>query len=119
VPIPSPPIRHCAWVSGRDLWNPADPENKQRTRFLQGDLRTQLLRWDPIGIAGAPEAQDEYDCLISPLMHRLHEGASERAIAKWLVNELETHFGLRADRKREKRLAHDLVEWWRAATTRP
>ena len=106
-------------MPGRDLSDPGDPENKERTRVLQRELRARLLRWDPIGVAETPEAQDEYDCLISPLMHRLHEGASEKAITKWLVGEMTGHFGMSIDRKRERQLAHDVVEWWRAATARP
>jgi hypothetical protein len=30
-----------------------------------------LVRWDPIAIDGVPEAEDEYDALISPLLHQL------------------------------------------------
>lgn len=76
------------------------------------------MRWDPIGVEGVPEAADEYDCLISPLMHRLHEGARKRQIRRWLMEEVSDHFGLRADRRREGELAASLVEWWarRSAT---
>jgi hypothetical protein len=104
-------------VAGADLWDPADPENKYRTRVLQSELRGHLLAWDPIGVADAPDAQDEYDCLISPLMHQLHDGKSERAITKWLVAELKQHFGMTADRNREKRLVRDLAAWWRNSIT--
>lgn len=98
-------------------WNPANPENKQRTRALQRESREHLLRWDPIGVAATPEAEDEYDCLISPLMRQLYDGVSERAIGEWLIAELKGHFGMAANRKREMKLAHDLVAWWQAATS--
>jgi hypothetical protein len=74
------------------------------------------MRWDPIGVANAPRAQDEYDCLISPLMHMLHDGASESVVRIWLMSELEDHFGLTADSSREGHVAADLVGWWQSRT---
>ena len=76
------------WRSG-DLWDPGNPENRDRTRLLARQLRARLLAWDPIGVRDAPEAQDEYDCLISPLMHRLHDGASDDHIGDWLIREMK------------------------------
>jgi hypothetical protein len=38
---------------------------------------------------GVPEAADEYDCKLSPLLHRLHDGASMNEIRDWLVGEVE------------------------------
>jgi len=86
--------------------------------LLQRELRQRVLAWDPIGVADAPEAQDEYDCLISPLLHRLHERASARDLGDWLISEMKEHFGMTADDERERRLASDLVAWWVAATAR-
>jgi len=95
-----------------DRNDPGNPENKYRTRESSSQLRATLLRWDPIGVAATPEAADEYDRLISPLLHRLHGGATEREIASWLVDELTDHFGMTADESRGHRLAADLVQWW-------
>ena len=66
-----------------------------------------------------PEAQDEYDCLISPLMHRLHDGASKAQIGDWLIHEISDHSGLKPDKKGERALAKDLVQWWSRATAPP
>ena len=104
------------WLAG-DLWDPSNPENRDRTRTLQGELRGILMRWDPIGVAGAPEAADEYDCMISPLMHRLHRGASDTELAVWLKAEVEQHFGLTPTVEREEALASSLAAWWSAATS--
>lgn len=99
-----------------DAWDPGNPENRDRTRALVAELRTRLLAWDPIGVSAAPEAQDEYDCLISPLMHRLHDRASTTDITDWLIHEVSDHFGMRPDKKRERALARDLAQWWSRAT---
>ncbi len=105
------------WIPD-DAWDPGDPQNRDRTRALQRELRTHLLDWDPIGVAGSPEAQDEYDCLVSPLLHRLHDGESAAGIATWLSNELRERFGMRADPARESALAETLVAWWDRTTER-
>jgi hypothetical protein len=104
-------------VLNGDRWDPGNPENKERTRQLQRELRARLLEWDPIGIAGIDEAWDEYDCLLSPIMHMLHDGVSEHDLGNWLMTELDEHFGLRPDRDRERALAGDLVRWWLERTT--
>ena len=85
--------------------------------MLVPQLRSRLLAWDPIGVADAPEAQDEYDCMISPLMHRLSDGVSETEIGDWLIEELRDHFGMSAVEARERELAAQLKQWWREATT--
>jgi hypothetical protein len=103
------------WRDGDD-WDPSNPADKALTRLLQRELRQRLVAWDPIGIAGAPEGEDEYDCLLSPLMHQLHNGADDTQIAAWLRTELRDHFGLEPSPDRERALAADLTRWWTAAT---
>jgi cytochrome c-type biogenesis protein CcmH/NrfF len=103
-------------VAVSDPWDPRNPQNKERTHQLQRELRARLMEWDPIGIAGVDEPWDEYDCLLSPIMHMLHDGASERQIGDWLMTELKDHFGLRPEPDREERLADNLVVWWRDRT---
>src|SRR5205814_5064962 len=98
-------------VAVSDPWDPGNPQNEERTRQLQRELRARLMEWDPIGVAGADEAWDEYDCLLSPIMHMLHEGASRDRLCTRLMSELDYHFGLRPDRDRYERLCTDSVRW--------
>lgn len=84
-------------------------------RGLQEELRARLLAWDPIGVSGWPEAADEYDCLMDPLVRQLDDGASAGTIAAWLCRELGEHFGLDPDPERETALAAELTAWWSAA----
>ena len=46
--------------------DPGSPRNKERTRESWRQVRRLLMEWDLIGVAGIPEAADEYDCMISP-----------------------------------------------------
>ena len=67
---------------------------------------------DLIGVAGIPEAADEYDCMISPLLHRMFEGADTRSLADWISRERASHFGARARRRpghAARRIAHRVL----------
>jgi hypothetical protein len=65
-------------------------EMRQRGR----ELRSLLNEWDPIGVSGLGDANDEYDCLLWPLMRMLEEDSSVEALAAYLTTELREHFGL-------------------------
>ena len=99
-----------------DLWDPRNPANRERTRALQTLMRAHLMGWDPIGVGDEPNAQDEYDDYISPLLHLLHRREPVEVIAEWLTNLVEKHIGLDSDRSRERQFAGTLTEWW--TTTR-
>ena len=101
-------------MAEHDRWDTAYPDNRERTRQSQIEVRALLMRWDPIGVSGIPEAADEYDCMISPLMHRLYEGASTSTLAAWIASERTEHFGLQSDSTADHALADELVEWWSA-----
>ena len=70
------------------------------------------MEWDLVGVADIPEAADEYDCMISPLLHRLFEGADTRSLADWISRERTSHFGVGPDDARDMRLAKSLTAWW-------
>jgi hypothetical protein len=78
-------------VAAAEMWNPASPRNRDRTRESQRQVRRLLLAWDPIGVAGVPEAADAYDCMISPLLHRLFDGADAGSLAAWISHERVEH----------------------------
>jgi len=78
----------------------------------EDDLRRLLNEWNPIGIADA--VQDEYDCMLPPLLQRLRSGANPTAIGEFLRHELEDHFGLGPLGLRLDAIAVHLVEWWKS-----
>ena len=73
-----------------------------------------LLEWDPIGVSDEPEAADEYDCMIGPLLRQLFDGASIESLAAWIAEERTEHFGLDRDAEADIALATDLSQWWAA-----
>jgi hypothetical protein len=98
-------------TDARDL---GSPRNRERTRESQHQVRRLLMEWDPIGVSGVPEAADEYDCMISPLMHSLFDGADTGSLAAWISHERSPHFGLGPDddQYQDQQLARQLTAWW-------
>ncbi|NEA45490.1 hypothetical protein [Streptomyces sp. SID10815] len=78
----------------------ADPED---------DLRRLLNEWDPIGVADL--VQDEYDCLITPLLDRLKREAGRTELREFLSHELTDHFGLDHPYDVDG-MADRLTVWW-------
>jgi hypothetical protein len=82
-------------------------------RELERNLKYLVWQWDPIGVADiAPD--DEYDCLVSPLLSKLVNGADRSKISGFLWYELEDHFGLDPRRYDVDAMADRLVAWWAA-----
>lgn len=81
---------------------------------IRANLRYLLNAWDPIGVADAVD--DEYDCLIGPLLRRLAAGGSQAEISEFLWTELEDHFGLDPGPRDVDKIANQLVTWWSAHT---
>ncbi|GAB2799239.1 hypothetical protein GCM10027073_33980 [Streptomyces chlorus] len=74
------------------------------------------MSWDPVGVADL--VQDEYDCMLVPLLQRLRGGASQTEIGEFLWHELEDHFGLDPLGLRPEAMAARVTAWWTAADQR-
>lgn len=72
-------------------------------------LRDILNAWDPIGVAEW-EVDDEYDCLLAPIVGKLVHGASARDLRKFIDAELSGHFGLGG--RVPPRVVDEIVAWW-------
>jgi len=80
------------------------------TDATENDLRQLLNEWDPIGVAD--DVQDEYDCMLAPLLQRLLGGADQAEIGKFLRQDLEEHFGLDPLGLRPDAMAARVIDWW-------
>ncbi|MFF8814042.1 hypothetical protein [Streptomyces pactum] len=83
------------------------------TDALEDDLRALLNEWDPLGVAD--DVQDEYDCILAPLLQRLRRGADQAEIRAFLWDELVEHFGLNPLPSEPAAVAARLTTWWAAA----
>lgn len=86
-----------------------DRDGRQQMR----EVRAFLMRWDPIGVADAPEAADEYDGLVGPVLGSLHRGADAAALSERIALARVEHLGLAPDPDADRALAETLVRWWR------
>ncbi len=69
----------------------SDPKH-QRAEQIQQTIRQVLMQdWDAIGVAGVPQAQDEYDSYVGPVYRLLASGASDSELIDYLYRtETET-----------------------------
>jgi hypothetical protein len=83
------------------------------TDVTENGLRDLLNEWEPIGVAD--EVQDEYDCMLTPLLTRLRRGADQAEIGEFLRYELEDHFGLTPLPSEPEAMAAKVTSWWTSA----
>lgn len=74
-------------------------EKKQAQRIMADVRRVLLNVWDPIGVRDEPNAQDEYDCCVDPLVTLLTSNASDDQIAEYLWRRGTQHMGLSLNRE--------------------
>jgi hypothetical protein len=72
-------------------------------------IRSLLWTWDAIGVRDLDGPEDEYHCMIGPLLHRLHEGLDVDALTAWIAGYREEHIGLPAHPRDDRALAGGLV----------
>lgn len=66
--------------------------------------------WDPIGIAGAAGARDEYLRYLPDVFRLLREDAGAAAIAEYLDEVVRDRIGIAVDPRRADEVAQMLVE---------
>ncbi len=68
--------------------------------------------WDPIGVAGTPEARDEYDSYVPPVFARVIENAPVSEIANTLNRFVLESMEMTPDKAKSQEVARLLLEWW-------
>jgi hypothetical protein len=67
--------------------------------------------WDPIGVAGIPEARDEYYGYLPQVFNLLKANAGADEIANYLFEVATRSMGLGESRDRDLQIAAILLEW--------
>jgi len=84
---------------------------KRRIRFRGAELRGLLLEWDPMALM--PEApDDEYECLLWPLLGMLERNVPVSEIAAYVQKWLLEHWGVDAPRRRALQFAERAKIWF-------
>ena len=87
--------------------------SKEDSRKRWRELRNAVNAWDPEGLIGIGAPEDEYECLVGPLMRMLEKGSDPEEIANYLNQHLPDHFG-GSKPKESQRFAKGIVEWFSA-----
>ena len=85
-----------------------DPKHKVMYRAV-GEILHYV--WDPIGVAGLPQARDEYDSYVAQVFSLVRSGASEPEIAAFLAKIAADLMGLDQTQRCSARAASVLVDW--------
>jgi len=90
--------------------------DRQWAHGAQRSLRILFNEWDPLGVQGAQEdggPDDEYDCMLGPLISLLLQGSDRQALEVYLRTELDEHFGLQSQRVPPNEVDR-ILAWWAA-----
>jgi hypothetical protein len=66
---------------------------KEKSRHRWSELRALLNQWDFIGVVGVG-VEDEYECMVDPLLLRLESGQTVAQISQFLEDNLRDHLGM-------------------------
>jgi hypothetical protein len=72
-----------------------------------------MAHWDPIGVQDEPDASDEYDSYVNPLLRRLDDGADADSVAEYLAEIESRRMGLPALPEDRFDVAERIVIWYR------
>jgi hypothetical protein len=91
--------------------------NRWWRRRGEAGLRALLMTlWDPIGVAGIPEAKDEYDNYLLQVAKRLRGGASDEELAGYLGDVRVGAMGLSPSRPADVDVARRIRLWYVSET---
>jgi hypothetical protein len=88
----------------------AEGDRKEIEFYQRLDEVTHYL-WDPIGVAGAPEARDEYYGYLPRLFELVKGESSLNEIADYLGWVTSNRMDLGTNRDRDLKIAEILVRW--------
>jgi hypothetical protein len=88
--------------------------NKKVLKRLSSELLNILNEWDPIGVLpGAGGPQDEYECLVWPIISLLQKDAGEGELMNFLDRYLTDHMGLDFVDGGSKATVVQIFDWWK------
>jgi hypothetical protein len=67
--------------------------------------------WDPIGVAGVPQARDEYHGYLPQVFSLVRNGENEQVIADYLALITTENMGLSMNLQHDLEVARILIDW--------
>ena len=87
--------------------------SKEDSRRRWRELRGAVNDWDPIGLIELGSPEDEYECLVGPLMRMLEKDSCPEEIASYLTKHIPDHFGVSPPDGAQE-FAEGIVNWFLA-----
>jgi hypothetical protein len=84
------------------------PNDKELLRRINEVL---YYLWDPIGVAGVPQARDEYETYAPQIFRRLKATADGKDVVEYLHWLSTEHMGMGADLKKNAEVVKMLMAW--------
>lgn len=95
---------HCCDPMGRSI------EERQQRLYTAIDEVLHFI-WDPIGVAGVPQARAEYHSYVPAVFGILERGGDEGEVTAYLSAVASDGMGLSGSLERARNAASVLVEW--------
>ena len=67
---------------------------KEQSRARWRELRNLVNDWDPVHLISEGAPEDEYECVVGPLIRLFEQSSPSGNIASFLECEFEEHFGV-------------------------
>lgn len=67
--------------------------------------------WDPLGVAGVPQARDEYEAYVPKVFQLVKATPDGRDVVDYLGRLRVTHMGVQADPTHDSNIVEVLLEW--------
>ena len=76
-------------------------------------LKRILSDWDFLGISKInPEIEDEYNCLLDPILNSLYSHATKEEMNKMISLSISNHFGVKLSNSELNSLIEKVYGWW-------
>ena len=92
------------------------PQEKELLRRIDEVLH---YMWDPIGVAGVPQARDEYESYVPQVFRLLNATVDGKEVADYLNWLSSEHIGLRSNPSHNAEAVEVLLQWRNHLTGQP
>jgi hypothetical protein len=88
-------------------------DQRRADREYLDELHRRVGVWDPIGLLALGAPEDEYDCMLGPLVSGLRDGLTPSQLAQLLRDQFAGHFG--EEPSNSEQFAAQITDWRRSA----
>jgi hypothetical protein len=87
-----------------------DPR-QENISYPRHELKALINEWDPVWLLEMRAPEDEYDCLVEPILQKLRSGQSAEDLTAFLDQHLAEHFGADTTPGMSADFVHRVMAW--------